>query len=147
MTTTDPFTTNENLVAAMASADRIAEAGTLLDTVADLVATVEGHQYGQRSEELLLQYAEIGVQRAQASALLAVAFELAATRAELGALAGMHADLAAMRTELEKGRGEIGRALHSVASAVAPPYPRWWQVRERRRIRRLTSTSQKGSGR
>jgi hypothetical protein len=88
---------------------------------------VDGRQYGQRSQELVLQFAELNLQRAQVSALLAIAHELTALRSHMPQVAGARLELNQLATAVDGLAGAV--------DYVADPRPRWWQWTLRRALR------------
>jgi hypothetical protein len=132
--TSDPFTTQAGHPAAsdMLAADRMAEAGTLLDRSAEQCAAVDSRRTDwPRSGELLLQYAALNLQRAQTAALLAIAHEMAALRSDVHA-AVKESTAAAVDTG-----DSLTDAVRDLADVL--DRPRWWQWRLRRAIRRQSA--------
>lgn len=121
MTATDPFSYPAENETAVEVATRHAEhAATWLELASGQMENVDDRQYGQRSEELVLRFADLNLQRAKTSALLAIAHELAALRSQMPQVAGI-------RLELNQ--------LAATVDGLAEPRPRWGQWRIRRALR------------
>lgn len=107
MTAIDPFSyPAENDISLAAS--RLELASGQLDEVGD-------RQHGRRSDETLLRFAELNIQRAQAGAMLAIAHQLDELTAELRQVAPA---VDGAKGALEEGLGDIAGHLWKA--------PRWW---------------------
>lgn len=78
MTAVDPFADPSEVATRHAD-----HAATWQELATEQMENVDNRQYGQRREELVLRFADLNLQRAKTSALLAIAHELRALRVEM----------------------------------------------------------------
>lgn len=101
------------------TAEHADQAATWLELASGQMENVDDRQYGQRSEELVLRFADLNLQRAKTSALLAIAQELTALRSQMPPV-----------TEVRLELNQLAAAVDGLAGAVDyldEPRPRWWQ--------------------
>ncbi|HEY9368922.1 hypothetical protein [Streptomyces sp.] len=109
------------------AAERAALAASRLELASDQLDEVGNRQGDRRSDETLLCFAELNIQRAQAGAMLAIAHELTELRSHMPQVVGVGLEL-----------NQLATAVDGLAGAVdyrAEPRPRWWQRRIRRALR------------
>lgn len=111
---------DEQFNAADAASQHAALAAVRLENVGAQMEIMEGRRFGQMSSEELRHRAELNVQRAQAGALLAIAYKLTALRVEMVAAA----------VDLQESTAAIGSLTAAVDGLAAVlDRPRWWQWR------------------